>query len=95
LQTSHPALPPGGCIKGKRERVRGQFANSKEVNRFLIGQFSHMGKFFFRTRLKKLPVPESSRLGSVWRFIQTLFEVVDWLNRYEQCIMLYLLSIYE
>jgi hypothetical protein len=65
MQTSHPALPQGGCIKGKREKVRGQFTNSKEVNRFLIGQFWHTAKFFFRTRLKKLPVPKSSRRDSI------------------------------
>jgi len=47
-----PPSPPGGLCRRDEERVRGQFTNPKEVNRFLIGQFWHMGKFFFRTQLK-------------------------------------------
>jgi len=70
-----PPSPPGGCVEGEGERVRGQFTNSKEVNLFLIGQFWHMGMFFFRTQLKMLPVPRSSRRASAWRLMQTLFEV--------------------
>jgi hypothetical protein len=64
-------------MKGKREKVRGQLTNSKEVNRFLIGQFWHMGRFFFRTQLKKLPVSRSSRRASVWRLKHIFFEVVN------------------